>query len=426
MLIPLSIFFMLGLFIGIPVAFSLGISSLAALIEGGLPFHLIVQRMYNAINVFPLLAVPMFILAGELMKRSGLVLGLLKLADSIVGHITGGLGHVNVLASMFFGGMTGAAVADTSALGPLEIQMMTESGYDPEFSTALTVASSSIGPIIPPSIPMVLYGVTTGVSIGGLFLGGVIPGVLIGLGLMVGVYIISKIRNYPRREKMLPLVEFIRNLRAGLLAMGIPVIVVGGIIGGIVTPTEASALAVAYALVIGILVMRTLTWRDLYESVVETGITTAVVLMILGAAGAVSYVITAEQLAVKIGYLFVALQVSPYLFLLLINILMLLVGCFLDTGAAIIIFAPILAPIATNLGIHPIHFGVVVVMNLIIGLITPPVGAVLFVGCAVGKTNIETLSRSVMPFLIIEVAVLLLVTYVPALATFIPAMFSIN
>lgn len=423
MLMTLGLSFLIVLLLGMPVAFALGFGALIAFHHAGIPLQIIAQRFYNAINIFPLLAVPMFVLAGELMRRSGLVRGLLSFADALVGHFTGGLGQVNVLASMFFGGITGAAVADTSALGPLEIEMMTDAGYDKDFSVALTVASSSIGPIIPPSIPMVLYGVTTGVSIGALFLGGVVPGLLVGVGLLIGVYLFAKVRRFPHRDRMLPLREVLRGLRTGLSALGIPVIVIGGIIGGIVTPTEASALAVGYALLVGGVLLRNLSWQDIYDSIVETAITTAVVLMILGSSGAVSYIITNQQVAVQAGAWFSANVVDPWIFLLLINLLLLFVGLFLDTGAAIILFAPIIFPIAQTLGIDPVHFGVVVVFNLVLGLVTPPVGAVLFVGCSIGRIGLERLVRAVLPFFLIEVVVLLLITYVPVLVTFVPSRF---
>jgi C4-dicarboxylate transporter DctM subunit len=425
MLVTLGLTFCGAILLGAPVAFALGMSALAAFIDGGLPFQIIVQRMYMAIDQFPLLAVPMFILAGELMARTGLVRGLLRFCDSIVGGITGGVGHVTVLAGMFFGGMTGAAVAETSALGPLEIPMMDEAGYDHDYSVALVAAASTMGPIIPPSIPMVIYGIVCSVSIGALFLGGIIPGILIAGGLMAHVYVVSVLRNYPRRTVRLTFREFIGGLRAGLLAMGIPVVVVGGILGGIVTPTEASAIAVAYALAVGIL-QRTLSLKGFYDSILETGSTTAVVFMVLAGAGAVSYLITTQQVAAKLGLYLTSHQMSAGYYLLLVNIVLLIVGCFLDTGAAIIIFAPILAPVAMALGIDPVHFGLVVVLNLVIGLLTPPVGAVLYVACGVGKINLERLVRALWPLLLIEIGVLFLITYVPFLVTAIPSMFFVK
>lgn len=425
MLATLSLTFCAAILLGAPVAFALGMAALAAFINGGLPFQIIVQRMYMAMDQFPLLAVPMFILAGEVMARTGLIRGLLRFCDSIVGGITGGLGHVTVLADMFFGGMTGAAVAETSALGPLEIAMMDEAGYDHDYSVALVAAASTMGPIIPPSIPMVIYGIVCSVSIGALFLGGIIPGILIAGGLMAHVYVVSVLRNYPRRTVRLTFREFIGGLRAGLLAMGIPVIVVGGILGGIVTPTEASAIAVAYALAVGIL-QRTLSLKGLYDSILETGSTTAVVFMVLAGAGAVSYLITTQQVAAKLGLYLTAHQMSAGYYLLLVNIVLLIVGCFLDTGAAIIIFAPILAPVAMALGIDPVHFGLVVVLNLVIGLLTPPVGAVLYVACGVGKINLERLVRALWPLILIEIGVLFLITYVPFLVTAIPSMFFVK
>jgi len=425
MLLTLGLSFCAAILLGAPVAFALGMAALATFLYGGLPFPIIVQRMYMAMDQFPLLAVPMFILAGELMARTGLVKGLLKFCDSIVGGITGGLGHVTVLADMFFGGMTGAAVAETSALGPLEIGMMDEAGYDHDYAVALVAAASTMGPIIPPSIPMVIYGIVCSVSIGALFLGGIIPGMLIAAGLMAHVYITSIIRKYPRRTVRLSFREFASGLRAGLLAMGIPVIVVGGILGGFVTPTEASAIAVAYALAVGI-AQRTLSSRDFYDAILETGSTTAVVFMVLAGAGAVSYLITTQQVAAKLGIYLTSHAMSQGIYLLLVNLILLVVGCFLDTGAAIIIFAPILTPVAMAMGIHPVHFGLVVVLNLVIGLLTPPVGAVLYVACGVGKISLERLVRALWPLILIEIGVLFLITYVPFLVTAIPSAFFVK
>lgn len=412
--------FCVTLLLGMPVAFSLGFSGLVSFLSEGVSLKMLVQRMFTSLDTFPFMAIPLFILAGELMNRSGLVNGLMRFCDMLVGHLVGGLGQVNVLASMFFGGMTGAAVADVCALGPVEIQMMTEAGYDRQFSTAITVASSIIGPIIPPSIPMVLYAISSGESIGALFLGGMLPGILLGLALMAGVYIISIRRRYPRRKKMVPLKDMVDGLRAGLLSLGMPAIIIGGIALGIVTPTEASALAVLYSLIVGGVVMRGLSLRDLRESLIETGVTTAAVFLVLGAAGIVSYVVTTQQVGAKLGLYLAAINMSPYVFLLVVNVLLLLVGCFLDSGAAIIIFAPILVPLAVSLGIHPIHFGVMMVFNLMIGLLTPPVGAVLYVGCRVGSIGFEELVRELVPFLAICIIALAIVTFVPGLTTYIP------
>jgi tripartite ATP-independent transporter DctM subunit len=272
---------------------------------------------------------------------------------------------------------------------------------------------------------MVIYGIVCSVSIGALFLGGIIPGMLIAAGLMAHVYITSIIRKYPRRTVRLSFREFAAGLRAGLLAMGIPVIVVGGILGGFVTPTEASAIAVAYALAVGI-AQRTLSSRDFYDAILETGSTTAVVFMVLAGAGAVSYLITTQQVAAKLGIYLTSHAMSQGIYLLLVNLILLVVGCFLDTGAAIIIFAPILTPVAMAMGIHPVHFGLVVVLNLVIGLLTPPVGAVLYVACGVGKISLERLVRALWPLILIEIGVLFLITYVPFLVTAIPSAFFVK
>lgn len=420
MLAITGIVFAIALLLGMPVAFSLGFSGLAAFVSEGVSLKMLVQRMFTSLDTFPFMAIPLFILSGELMNRSGLVDGLVKFCDMLVGRVVGGLGQVNVLASMFFGGVTGAAVADVCALGRVEIDMMTEAGYDRTFSTAVTAASSIMGPIIPPSIPMVLYAISTGQSIGALLLGGLVPGIVLGLTLMVMVYVISVRRHYPRREKPLTANEVIEGVKSGLASLGMPAIIVGGISFGIVTPTEASALAVLYALIVGGGLMRNLTWKDLKESLVETGITTATVFLVLGTAGIVSYVITTEQVGARLGIYLTALDITPTVFLVVVNLLLLVVGCFLDAGAAIVIFAPILAPLAKSLGINLIHFGVMVVFNLMIGLLTPPVGSVLYVSCRVGNVRFEDLVRELVPFLITCFVALLMITYLPVLTTYMP------
>ena len=373
---------------------------------------------------FPLMAIPFFMLAGELMATGGILRGLFRFSDALVGHIRGGLGHVNVVASMFFAGITGSAVADTAALGPMEIGMMTEAGYDVDYSAAITAASATLGPIIPPSIPMVIYAVAAGnVSVAGLFLSGAIPGVLIGVGMMIFNYITSLKRNYPRRQTPIGLKEFLRIFVRAISVLMMPIIIMGGILSGVFTPTEASAVAVGYAFLLGFFVIRELDFKGLVQALLRAGITTGVVLFVVATANIFSWVLATQQVPQLVASLLLSISDNPLVFLLLVNIFLLFVGCFMDTTAALIILVPIFAPIASQFGIHPLHFGLVFSLNLIIGLATPPVGLCLFVVCGISKISLERVSKEIWPFILIEVGVLFLITYVPAIPMALPKLF---
>ena len=380
--------------------------------------------MFTGVDSFPLMAIPFFMLAGELMSTGGILRGLFRFSDALVGHIRGGLGHVNVVASMFFAGITGSAVADTAALGPMEIGMMTEAGYDVDYSAAITAASATIGPIIPPSIPMVIYAVAAGnVSVAGLFLSGAIPGVLIGVGMMIFNYITSLKRNYPRRQTPIGLREFLRIFVRAISVLMMPIIIMGGILSGVFTPTEASAIAVGYAFLLGFFVIRELDFKGLVQALLRAGITTGVVLFVVATANIFSWVLATQQVPQLVASFLLSISDNPLVFLLLVNIFLLFVGCFMDTTAALIILVPIFAPIASQFGIHPLHFGLVFSLNLIIGLATPPVGLCLFVVCGIGKISLERVSKEIWPFILIEVGVLFLITYVPAIPMALPKLF---
>lgn len=408
-----------------PIAFSLGISAFISLLSWGhIPLKIVVQRMFTGVDSFPLMAIPFFMLAGELMATGGILRGLFRFSDALVGHIRGGLGHVNVVASMFFAGITGSAVADTAALGPMEIGMMTEAGYDVDYSAAITAASATLGPIIPPSIPMVIYAVAAGnVSVAGLFLSGAIPGVLIGVGMMIFNYIISLKRNYPRRQTPIGLREFLRIFVRAISVLMMPIIIMGGILSGVFTPTEASAIAVGYAFLLGFFVIRELDFKGLVQALLRAGITTGVVLFVVATANIFSWVLATQQVPQLVASLLLSISDKPLVFLLLVNIFLLIVGCFMDTTAALIILVPIFAPIASQFGIHPLHFGLVFSLNLIIGLATPPVGLCLFVVCGISKISLERVSKEIWPFILIEVGVLFLITYVPAIPMALPKLF---
>lgn len=412
--------------IGIPVYISLGLAgvcSLAALsLVTGTPqaWLVIPQSVYNGIGYSPLLAIPFYVLAGEIMNRGGITDKLIKLALLVIGRLPASLGQANIVASMFFGGITGSAQADTSCIGGILIPAMVKEGYSPEQSVGITASSSTCGPIIPPSIMMVVYGVTVNASIGALFMGGAIPGIMIGFGLMIAVAFMDRREHFPRRTEKLSGEEKLRTLREGLLPLGMPIIIVGGIMTGVFTATEAGAAAVVYSLFASIFIMKTVKIKDLWPMLLQSATMSGTILMIISCAKIFSYGLSALQMSQILGDLFLSITRSPYIFFLLVNILLLIMGMFMDGSAAVIILAPILAPIAAELGISTVHFGVVMVLNLVIGAGTPPMGACLFIACKIAGISVERGSRGILPYIIAEVIVLMIVTYIPPLVTFLP------
>ncbi|MBI4734669.1 MAG: TRAP transporter large permease [candidate division NC10 bacterium] len=427
MLTILAVTFVVTVVIGVPIAFGLGLAAVAGILAWGkVSLWLVPQRMFTGVDSFVFMAIPFFILAGELMTTSGILDRLLKFADALVGHIRGGLAHVNIVGSMVFAGISGSAVADAAALGAVLIPAM-EKEYDIDFGSGVCAGASTIGPIIPPSIPMVIYALAAGgVSIAGLFLAGVIPGILMGLGMMAIAYVIARRRGYPVRPRLPSWHAFLVRLWQVIPALLMPVIIVGGILGGVFTPTEAAAVAVAYALLVGFLVTRELKWRDIPPALVRSAVTTSVVFMLIATANIVSWLLTTQQVPRLLGGFLRATAPSPWLFLLLVNVFLLIVGCLMDLSAAMIMFVPILAPIAMSYGVQPLHFGFVVVLNLVIGLLTPPVGVCLFVAGGIARISMERLVRAVWPFLLWQIVVLVLVTYIPALSMLIPRLFGYN
>ena len=411
--------FLVCFFMGIPLALVMGITGIVVLIAMGVPLELVAQRMFTGIDSFPLMAVPFFILAGDLMNRGGTTIRIIGFANSLVGHIRGGLAHACVVANMIFAGISGSSVADASAIGSIMIPSMEKNGYDLDFSAALNSVAATIGPIIPPSIIMVIYGVSVNVSVGGLFAAGFVPGILMGLALMIVVSRISKKRNYTMSEGFSGkkvAVEF----KSSIWALLAPVIILGGILGGIFTPTEAAAVAVIYSFFVGKFIFREIAWKDLPGILFQSGITTGAILLIISLANVFAWVIAANQIPVKLSALFLSATSNPYVFLLIVNILLLIVGMFMETGAAIILLAPILAPIAVKLGVHPLHFGFMMVLNLAIGMATPPVGVCLFVSCGITGLSLEKVSAAAMRFVFALLGVLLLVTYVAPISLFLP------
>lgn len=403
----------------VPVAFSLALSSFAYILYSGLPPVLLTHNMVNGMDSFPLLAIPFFILAGALMNSVGITARIFGFARAIVGWMHGGLGHVNVGASIIFAGMSGAAVADAGGLGAIEIKAMREAGYDDDFSVGVTAASSTIGPIIPPSLPLVIFGVMASVSIGKLFVAGIVPGLLMALSLSIMIWWMSRTRNYPRDVSFSPSVIAAR-FKAAFLPLMTPVIIVGGIVSGAFTPTEAAIGAAAYALILGTVVYRTLTIRKLAVISLETIETTAAIMMIVGTASVFAWILTANQVAAHFAEFVLSFTDSKAVVLLLIMAVVLIVGLFMETIAAISILVPVLMPVAAQFGIDPVHLGIIVILNLMLGLLTPPVGMVLFVLSRVSKVPFEQCVRATLPFLLPLLGVLLLLTFVPSLVLWLP------
>ena len=408
--------------IGVPIGFCLGIAGLALMLFSGNTDPIIIaRRMVSGVDSFTLMAIPFFMLAGEIMNRAGIVGDILRFANSIVGWFRGGLGYVNITASMLFAGVTGSAVADTSALGMLEIPMMEKSGYTKDYACAITAASSVMGPIIPPSIPMIIYGMISGTSIAKLFLAGAVPGVLIGIGLCVINAYFSKKHNFPR-EKRHPLKEVLRITIRALPVLMLPVIILAGILTGIFTPTEAAAVAAVYAAIIAVLIYR-MEWRVFPDIFVQASKNTCIVMLVCGAASIVTWLLTISMVPQHLATWVFGLSTSRVVILLGIMIFLLLVGCVIDLVPALFILVPVMTPMAMKLGIDPIHFGAIVVCNLCIGLISPPVGTVLYVCCSIGDIELGRLVKAIAPMLATVVAILFLVTYCPGLILFLPNYF---
>ena len=485
-------FFLLLLLVGMPVFFALVLSPGLLLWASGQErdIALLYRNVYNGMDSFPLMALPFFVLAGELMNRGGITTRLVEFSQALMGHMRGGLAHVNILSSMLFAGLSGSAVADTSALGSTLIPAMEKNGYTRRFAAAVTAASSVIGPIIPPSGIMIIYAYVMGESVAALFLAGIVPGILVGVGLMIVVRLMADRYDLPKAERIVSPGQIISPLEswvsfvliriniAGLLValssgilsllrstVGIdisvggwvvflvflpiahllmvrlrrqvshdfrtickkavaplqtPIIILGGILVGVFTPTEASAIAVAYALVIAFLVLGSIRVRDLPEILTKAALSSATVLLLVGAAVAFKTVVSLSHAPEHMAEFMLGLTSNPLVLLFLINILLFIVGMFLDAGPAIIILGPILGPIFVDLGVHPVHFAIIMSVNLTVGLATPPMGLVLFVAASVSGEKVESISRAILPFLAVEVIVIFLITYIPAISMTIP------
>ena len=404
---------------GMPIAFSLGAICFAFFwIDGG-TMTSVPQRMFAAVDSFPLLAVPAFILAGEVMNTGGLTKRIVEFARVLVGHISGGLGHVTVLANVIVSGISGSALAEAAGIGSVMIEAMKKQGFSPAFAGSLNAAASTIGPLIPPSIPLVIYAVMASVSAGKMLLAGFAPGFLVAIALMVYVYFISKKRGYPTSERA-TLNQVWQATKSAFLALMTPIIIIWGIVGGVFTPTEAAAATVVYGLVVSLFVYKDMHWRDLPSVFRKSAKTTAVVGFIISTANLVSYVLTRERVPQMMSETLLSLSDERWVILLLINILLLVLGCFMEGLAVMLLTVPVLLPLVMQLGVDPVHFGVIVVMNLMIGLIHPPFGMALFVVAKVGDIPYKDLAWSIWPFVIPLLIVLLICTYWPWIVMVLP------
>jgi len=410
---------------GVPLVFAILASSVITLIvvRPEMPMVLVTQMFMNGMDQFLLLAIAFFFLAGELMNRGGITRRIIDFASALVGHFKGGLAQVNVVSSLFFSGISGSAVADTAAVGSVMIPSMKRKGYSAGFAAAITQCSSVVGPIIPPSIPIIVYAVLAEQSVGEMFLAGIVPGILIGLCLMTAVAIIARRRNFESSARV-PLAGVVRTGAQAFVALLTPIIIVGGILGGVMTATEAGAMACLYAFVTGAFYFRELDLRGFYEALVQAAKGTAMILVIVGASTLFAWIVADLRLSQAVGEAIFTISENPLVFLLLVNLFVLIIGLFLDPLAALVILVPLLLPNAIEMGISPVHFGIFIVFNLMIGLTTPPVGYLIYLSAHIADERPERVMRESLPFVAALFVALLLLTYVPVLTTFLPDLFA--
>jgi tripartite ATP-independent transporter DctM subunit len=414
--------FAICLAIGVPVGISLGLASAVYLYGADIDLSVVPQFMYAGMDSFVLLCIPGFVLAGNLMNGGGITDQIVRFGNAVVGHIRGGLGLANVLGSMIFAGISGTAVAETASIGAVMIPAMRKSGYDAPFAAAVTAAASTVGPIIPPSVPMIIVGTLTGLSVGKMFLAGAVPGILLGLGMMLTVYVLSRSRQYPKGAW-----GGFRNVlstsKGAFWALLMTGVILFGIVGGFFTPTEASVVSALYAFVIGLFVYKGFRLRQLPGILLESAIGSGALILLVGLANVFGWILTSEQIPQAIAAAMLSLTTNKYLIILMINILLLIVGTFMETIAALIILFPPLLAVATKVGIDPIHFATFAVINLMIGLTTPPVGVCLFVAANIAKQPLTAVARAIVPFLICHIIILFLVSYIPAISLWLPSLF---
>lgn len=419
----LFIAFVVFVLLGVPVSFVLGIASLIALVFiGGYPLQIVVQRMFTAVDSFALMAIPFFMLAGGLMDKGGITRRIVDFANALVGFLRGGLAHIAIVSGVVLAGISGSAVADTAAIGSILVPEMTKRGYDRDFSAAMVASAGIIGPIIPPSIPMIIYGVIAQISIGDLFMAGIVPGLLIGVGLMFVAYRVAVKRGYPTEER-LSNAEKWQRLKNAIWAILMPLIIIVGIRGGIFTPTEGGVVASVYGLLVGMFIYKELKPKDLPKILGDAVISTASVSFLIATASLFSWILGSERIPQAIAAFFLSISTNKYVILFLINVLLLIVGMFLDVAPAIILLMPVLLPLVSSLGVDLVHFGLIATLNLAIGLLTPPVGTALYVACNIAKVSLADISKAVLRFIAVILVVLFLVTYVPAVTLWVPHLF---
>lgn len=418
----LAIAFLATLLAGMPVAVVLGVSSLVYLLAVDLPLEVIPQKMFSGMDSFVLLSIPAFVLAGNLMNGGGITDRILRFSNSVVGHFRGGLAQTNIVGSMIFAGISGTAAADAASQGAVLIPGMARVGYTVPYAAAVTAASAVVGPIIPPSVPMIIVGSLTGISVGQMFLAGAVPGVLLGLGMMVPAYILAVKHNHPR-EPWRGWREVLVSGKEALWAMGMMALVLFGIVGGFFTPTEAAVIAVIYASVVGLFVYRELGWRDLPKLIADSAISGAAIMVLVGFANVFGWILAAERVPQALVDVMLSISTEKWAIMLMMNVLLLVVGMFMETIAALIILFPPLLAVAIQVGIDPIHFATFAVLNLMIGLATPPVGVCLFICASIGRISLWEITVAVWPFLLSNFVVLALVTAIPAISLWLPRQF---
>ncbi|MBD8015908.1 TRAP transporter large permease [Microbacterium sp. APC 3898] len=418
MALVLFILLMVLFLINVPIAVALGLAStLVFFLDGNVSLIVIIQRMFNSVDSFPLMAIPFFILAGKLMESGGISQRLIHLANVIFGRVKGGLGIVSIVACAFFAAISGSAAATTAAVGALMIPAMVNKGYDKSFATAIQAAGGTIGIMIPPSVPLVLYGVAAGVSVSDLFIAGIVPGLFVMVSLILLVYLISLKEGYGGGEKF-GFKDFFKAFFDAFLALMMPVIILGGIYGGIFTPTEAAVVAVVYGLIVGIFIYREIKFKDLIHIFSSSVVVTAVIMFIIAGASVFGYYLTRQRIPAELTELMLGVTENWIIALLIINLLLLICGVFLETSAAIIILTPILVPIASALGIDLVHFGIIMIVNLGIGFITPPVGVNLFVAANIAGTKFESLLKAIVPFILIMIVDVIIISFIPGISLF--------
>lgn len=417
--VALATFLLLSVPIGIAIGLSVVVGMTASDI---LPYEFLIQKMITSLDVFPLMAVPFFIMAGEIMQKGSMAQRLLAVSRALVGHLTGGMAHISVLTSMFYGSLSGSAPATVAAVGGIMIPAMEKEKYSKSFSTAVNTAAGCLGVIIPPSVPLIIYGTTAGVSVGDLFIAGIIPGLFIGVCLMVCSYILARRYGFIGTGKRAPIKELVLAFRDALPALMVPIIVLGGIYGGLTTPTEAGVIAVVYSLIVEGLILRTLSWQKIIDVFKGTSLTTASIFLVVATATALGQILLFYNLPNQLVEILVSISDNKYILLPVILIFLLIMGTFMDALANILILTPLLLPVVKVLGVDPIHFGIVMIVCSSMGFLTPPVGVNLFVGCSIANISIEKLSLAIMPFLFTMVLALLALTFIPQIALWLPGL----